>query len=1597
MAIVTGSYHGGTGNWLRIQGGLRARVANSRQIDIEFAGDNQFPRGSLLIFVGGVQRTAANHIVDADNPRLLHFIIDGAPLSSSSGDIRIGLLNAHENQPAFTASGTTGLYLAYDGTDLTPAEAEYEEHIVPSNAIDASKPTDTNHLQSLPSGGWSVICETPERLIAATSALRLVGPRTMQWDGCYVLCEGFFRDIHWTWAMSVRSDAPALTGTTASQASDVFLVDEDGFDRSGTRRGGVDYGGRVVRLRKVNGATVTGGANWGFSSAKYIGATCGLGILHAAGARPSWHAVRNVVDIPVSGLGDGMRTFGLASTNPLSHINASYESTDNWSISGFRPMALMCRFDTTSGTAQAHTPGYCRWRFINAYPHFRSASGSPEIDELLHIYGSEEASKSVARMNGSRTTSSPTVLDGYSTEAAAIHLDGAFYLDNPRIDTDQINRDYDRLLTAAVRQDISWRIVGISASATHGKLRAHVGGPASTFASAGDATISRTPTAAALRALTGTLSKVTAWSTQGNTGLGDNRKVFLSFRRADINFDAIATLEPDTSNGARSGTITATPDPAFTGTTVQAAALASRFSLSRTAKTITVSSSATLQDMYNWLKHYYAETDAAAQEAVPCTLSGGTMAFADGWSIEVATGATLSSAASATRLELSSAHPWPYPVPAWSATPTYAVGSIVSHNSRTWRNTATIQGAAPGASPIWVDITRVGRLILTGTAATSGISYTDASGRAITIATEPGARVIMSASTHELRYYVPEATGGRLKCFSRASRTAALSAGTDIVLQGVSATERVQALTRIRERRSFLVGIYDPVANTSRIAIFDDAGRQIGSTPYTPIYPNSTEITSIAYARENVAYLHSQRPGSPASGSAISYGVEYFDPSLIYAGRTPEYREFVSTDGFRVHLAWTGNRLMWVFQDGATTRISVFTVRSGGGYTRRDVYRAPYTNVPFTTSITINGASLHHEIDTPTRAILSIIGGASPVRGVDLEIDPAAPQTVHARRAFSMPGINAAGAFSALDVPTLSPETLATAGDDGRARITTGGTAADVRVTAKKEGYDYRSAVINTGTLDHALAIPRNASIDTSLDISDYDLTPTGGDTGNIYADATESGTGSTIYFSDTYTLKANPEVSKRVLDAVLSTDEGLKLLHRYEQAPSLNNNGRVVSFHPTFVNILPGWIAFIRKASLPLNSRAVFGIATYIGDDETYYRPRELNGGHVEVADPAVYVQFDSARIRAVSQEVIGDADNQAAIGGAVWNADISALETAADGTAGKELYDAQASGGGGTTLDSTQLAGLTALGAQNVRNRLPTIATTGDLPAEAPSAADVATAVMEREPMSTDGGGDSLANRIRDIDSDVENLHTRLTMQRAQNLDNLATRPARVTDLPSRNAQGEVRIDEEDLTTKLNSNAPLQNALGGINWNRGLGLVDDVNGSVGAAVVRIVNNLTNTRIEALDDVGGIKGKTDRLKFPAGTSGEQPVEAELKSGHGNVPISTTGLARSTEVQAVGTAVSNLNDPTATDIATAVAANSSIATMIANAQTAATQATLARQGILNTAVVSASDSTLRVKSDDGASDLAIFDLRDADGRPAGANPAFTRMRRRSPA
>ena len=1231
------------------------------------------------------------------------------------------------------------------------------------------------------------------------------------------------------------------------------------------------------------------------------------------------------------------------------------------------------------------------------------------------------------------------------------------------------------------------------------------------------------------------------------------------------------------------------------------------------------------------------------------------------------------------------------------------------------------------------------RLVLQGTGTFTGlvgagIRVSDSTGSTVRLITTPGARVIHSVATHELRYYVPDIVGGRLKCFSRASRTAAPVAGTDIDLQGVTRDEIIQGISRMRGHRSFLAGIWNFTTNSSRIAIFDDSGRQVASSDFIPAGADSAyvEIGSIAYASDTLAYASMTRRLDYTASRVFS-----FDPSALLSGSTiaPSPRRAAGSGDYS--LVWIGSRLAIIYVLFNLLRMRVMAPQTSGALVQQGEYQIH--NTPFSNISTPTGVAIHHEVDSPDRAVLSIVGGQNPLLGIDLEIDPVVPQTVHARRRFTLPGINSTVAFTAFDAPTLGTEVLATAGADGVAgiRVPAAQRTAIRHVTAKMEGFDYRTGTLNPLVDDTALVLTKNTDIDLSVDISDYDLTSSGGATKNVYASPTNEGTGSTIYFSDTYDLKAETDKSKRVLDAVLSTDEGLKLLHRYGQAPSLNNDGRVVSFHPTFVNILPGWIAFIRKPSLPLGARAAFGIATYVGDDSTFYRPRELNGGHVEISDPAVYVRFDTPRIRTVSREIIEDAGNQQAIADAVldstpsmddaensvsrilyalrngasltetqataierltqaradkidalsfpagtgerdlkvtldgegvrlaatervpavaqapsrlmlidrappwatfrspstlvpeatpaalppapsnsniasaahvygntlyvaytqipklrawnvttwaavelptalmvwanalgtrfqglvvtehwviarddaflrwWNRDTEAEDTGRRHAIGSSLRGGASVNGGYVYVATGQNNGILqaynlsdgnrssardiALGgnivpdavvvtddaiyiasdtpgqSHRVQRRLrsapatsthsvsvppsvdalallPAIEAVTEVPAMLEDAPLVTAAVNESDAvLDREGFRDRLSwslgqaavqaaavsllraggvvAEVRKVvyeapltyaaaaTSHVGRLLSRIRLV-ANPADASQYRVASAAEDVSKDTGGKVKIDEVDLTTKLSTNAPLQNALGGINWNRGLGLVDDVTGSVGSAVARVLGALTNTRIEALDDVDNIKDKTDKLKFEAG-DGEQPVESYLKTGHLNVPtgltvpsandIADTVNSRAAPAMVAETSLSkrvadvkaktdklkfeagdgeqpvesylktgHLNVPTgltvpsANDIAAAVLRRVPDAdTDPANPtgslqrllQTSVGQATLARQALVNNVVRDEDASTLALRNDANDGDLITWDLRNADGDAAGTGTAYERRRR----
>jgi len=1652
MAITVGTYHGGTGNMLTIQGGMRARVVSGTRIDVETADDRD-SQHRFNLFVGNAAYAGTLTVTrDASDRRLWHIDLAGPALTSSSGDIYLHQIQTHGDQPAVgqgSSDPTSGLWLKWDGTAMSAERAEYEEYVV--EQVDGTnsnntKPFTQAEVDAIPSGAWTVLAETPERLIAKTAALRLNGARVMQWNGCYVLNQGFFRDVHWTWEMTVRHNQPSLTGTTASEASDVFLNDEDAFDRSGTRRGGVDYGGRVVKLRKVweaaperyqaqNPPTSTttgaaaGGTGWGASGAKFVGVTCGIGIRHP-GARVSWHAVRQVVDIPVSGTA-AARLFGVANSNSLSHINVSYEVTDNWSLPGFAPSAYLARFDTASGTAQAHTPGYCRWRLINVYPHLGTATGDPSFDELVHLYGSHEARKYQARLNGGGTPTVPRVLEGYSVDVTNMLFNGSFDLVNPFIDVSAINRPYlaegDPDFVVDVRQDVSWRVVGTSADAAYGKVRAHTGGPSLTgLAAATENTSYGTLTAAQRRALTGTLRRMSVWESVGNSGLADNRKILLTYRRADLLLDSVTTLEPDTENGARSAVITAARDPAFTGTPAQAAALAPRFTISRTAKLVTVTDDATAQELYNWLKHYYSETDAAAADAVPATLAGGTLTLAEGWTIEVATGVTLSGTAAAARLELSSEHPWPYPLPAWASGTTYAPGAIVSHNSRTWRTPSTVAGLAPGAPTApWADISRVGVVVLAGTGSLSRLAYTDASGRAITVQTEPGARVIVSQDRTELRYAVPEATGGRLKVFRRSTRASAISAGADIVLSGVTAAESVRGLAYVPERGGFLAGIYNPTSRASRVAAFDGNGRLEGSSPLGPSAPftsvytaGRTEVSSIAYRNSRVAWCIMRDPAHPANTGGV---ISVFDPSPLYAGGQVAARN-AHASGYQGHsMSWTGTTLLVAFFSATPNHYVMYGASpdaSGriAAFGPNDAFNE--SSGPFGGSVITGGApvhiggmAVHHEPGSTSGLWLAITSGTGATT-VDYPLGASSHHVLDEARgsAVTLPGITAARAIAVYEVAEPATEDIRTAGADGAARFPVGGGVTMVRATAKKDGYAYATASLETATPSHALALARDASVDLAQDLSDYDLTSAGPAAKGVYVAPQASGASKYVYFADTYDLKASPEKSKRVLDAALGTDDGLRLLHRYAQAPSLNNNGRVVSFHATYVNILTGWIEFVRKAGLPPNSRAVFGAATYTGDDETFYRPPELNGGHVEVADPTVYVQFDSARIRRVTQEVISDAGNQAAIASAV----LDAVPDGGDGedpntlTVERILYALRGGPGGTATVNVANLARdllrqspeaedpatnpSTSLGRRiadmdavlsggfvqdttnsdryNVRGASPTLTATATVSSsDIQSALDGATlpAVPTGTPRTL-GGVLALLSRMSLVPDDGGGYDVRATLANEE------------VSLPSSISVNDVKLSADgrrDLLRQVpeaQSNDAPEGSIGRLIADSAAKAKklqfttdNDVKATLDTEAVSLETGhglATEAKQDTIDGVvDNIKLKTDDLEFVE-VNGRKAVRAREQD-----PLMQRG-----------------EPPTAQAIATQVVGHADFVAV-------ANDIALARKMQTNRQLRDGTASRYTTYDDDGTTPIVSHDLKDSEGAPAEHNEPYERVRR----
>ena len=248
----------------------------------------------------------------------------------------------------------------------------------------------------------------------------------------------------------------------------------------------------------------------------------------------------------------------------------------------------------------------------------------------------------------------------------------------------------------------------------------------------------------------------------------DDRATTVRIRRADLVF-AERVVSVDTTVGANSVALDVRADPAFTSTPASAALLdqvngARRFAVIEDTlatgvprRRIIVYADSTLQQLYDWLKWEYSRAalprqgDVSARpdrhdEALPVELAGGTLMLTEGWQIDIAATAELSPATNATALSLSS--PYDHASPAWAATVgrTYTTGTVVTHLDRVWYciQAAPVAQVPGSAAAYWVDVTAIGSVNYlvdgqnTGTLVAT-ISLSDATGRTLTVVTEPGA------------------------------------------------------------------------------------------------------------------------------------------------------------------------------------------------------------------------------------------------------------------------------------------------------------------------------------------------------------------------------------------------------------------------------------------------------------------------------------------------------------------------------------------------------------------------------------------------------------------------------------------------------------------------------------------------------------------------------------------------------------------------------------------------------------------------------------------------------------------------------------------
>ena len=246
------------------------------------------------------------------------------------------------------------------------------------------------------------------------------------------------------------------------------------------------------------------------------------------------------------------------------------------------------------------------------------------------------------------------------------------------------------------------------------------------------------------------------------------------------------------------------------------------------------------------------------------------------------------------------------------------------------------------------------------------------------------------------------------------------------------------------------------------------------------------------------------------------------------------------------------------------------------------------------------------------------------------------------------------------DGGSSNTEGYVTTDSNGKYRLTGVPSASHVYIAAKKDGYDYYKTDFDPAvTTDIVIPLGAIDSIDSGISISSYSLTSGTNNNNRIYFDYSDSGKSHIIFGEIDLDPASNARnLSRRVFDAILSTEEGLKFLANWNRSGSITDlDGKPYKIISGKISINTAYLDITRIPGMTANEKSYFG--EYVADeDDERYRAPQSNNDNVSIASPSDVIEATPAIFREFAEYVTADIDNNSTKLEAV-NSKVSEIKT--------------------------------------------------------------------------------------------------------------------------------------------------------------------------------------------------------------------------------------------------------------------------------------------------------------------------------------------------